>query len=509
MIFNKTREAFIVKEKGKRVAESLALALEQRMKKQKDRLELRSETEPEAPRRSTATVETRGYLLRTGGHSGKKLPPGSLGFPLIGESISFIKAHKHNKTVDWIQDHVNKYGPVFKSSLMGSNAVLLIGQAGNRFIFSGKDNGIASNQVGTAAGILGKHSIFELPGPRHKIVRGAIMSFLKPEAIQRIVSAMDSLVQQELFQVGCSLLFRLPESKEKDELFEDFIVAIKGLWALPLKFPGTAYHKALQARGRICRLLSKLIKERKKEIEARSIGLEDNINDLISSLLMLRNENDEPLLEEEIIDNFIAVMIASHDTTSVFLSYFMIQLTRDTEVFEKVLQEQKEVAKAIEGKDGKFMTWSEIQMMKHTWRVGQELLRLNPPVFGNFKCAKRDINFDGYDIPKGWKVFWFAAGTHMDEKIFNDPDKFDPGRFEVSSKLLPPYTYIPFGAGPRICPGAEYAKIEALLIIHHLIMNYQWTAMIPDEPILRDPMAYPAMGLPVKLQKRSFHHAND
>ncbi|OMO90117.1 Cytochrome P450 [Corchorus olitorius] len=248
-------------------------------------------------------------------------------------------------------DHVNKYGPVFKTSLMGSNAVLLIGQAGNRFIFSGKDNGIASNQVGTAAGILGKHSIFELPGPRHKIVRGAIMSFLKPEAIQRIVSAMDSLVQQELFQelsgkdtvkivplikkitfkVGCSLLFRLPESKEKDELFEDFIVAIKGLWALPLKFP---------------------------------------------------------------------------------------------------------------------------------------------------------------------------AGTHMDDNIFSDPEKFDPARFEVSSKLLPPYTYIPFGAGPRICPGAEYAKVVALLMIHHLIMNYQWTAMIPDEPILRDPMAYPAMGLPVKLQQK-------
>ncbi|XVF24340.1 hypothetical protein REPUB_Repub13aG0119400 [Reevesia pubescens] len=471
---------------------------------------------------SLVTIFLAYFKFRISPLLGKKLPPGSLGLPLIGESISFVRALKQDKTVNWIRKHVNKYGPVFKTSLMGSNAVVLTGQAGNRFIFSGRDNGIASNQVGTAAGILGKHSIFELPGPRHKIVRGAIMNFLKPESIQRFVPAMDSLAQKELFQelrgkdtvkmvalikkitfnVSCSLLFRLPKSKEKADMFEDFIVAIKGLWAIPLKFSGTAYYKALQARGRISKLFSKLIQERKKEIEEGRKGSLDD-NDVISSLLMLRDENGDPLLEEEIIDNLISVMIASHDTTSAFLSHFIRLLARDKEVFNKVFQEQKEVAKIIEGKDGKLLTWNEINMMKYTWRVGQELLRLNPPVFGNFKCAQRDTIFDGFDIPKGWKVFWFAAGTHMDENIFKDPEVLDPERFEGSSKLLPPYTYIPLGAGPRMCPGGEYARIEGLLIIHRLIMNYQWTELIPDEPISCEPMPYPAMGLPVKLHQRN------
>ncbi|KAK8631257.1 hypothetical protein V6N13_080012 [Hibiscus sabdariffa] len=456
---------------------------------------------------------------------GKKLPPGSLGLPLIGESLSFIGAHKNDKTKDWIRKHVNKYGPVFKTSLMGSNVVVLTGQAGNRFIFGARDNGIASNQVGTVAAILGKHSIFELPGPRHKLVRGAIVSFLKPESIQRFVSSMDSLVHQVLlqelrgrdtvkmvglikritFNVSSSLLFRLQENKEKDDLFEDFLLAIKGLWTVPLKFPGTTYRKALQARGRISRLLSKLIKERKEEMaEGRKGSLDQN--NVISSLLMLRDENGDSLMEEEIIDNLISVMIASHDTTSALVCHFIRHLARDKETFNRVLQEQEEVAKAIEGKDVKLITWSEIQMMKYTWTVGQELLRLNPPVFGNFKCAQRDTTFDGFDIPKGWKVFWFTAATHMDDNIFKDPEVFDPGRFEESSKLLPPYTYIPFGAGPRICPGGEYARIEALLLIHHLIMNYQWTKLVPDEPISCNPMPYPAMGLPLKLHQRNGHH---
>ncbi|PQM36218.1 cytochrome P450 716B1-like [Prunus yedoensis var. nudiflora] len=141
-------------------------------------------------------------------------------------------------------------------------------------------------------------------------------------------------------------------------------------------------------------------------------------------------------------------------------------------------------------------------MMKHTWRVAQELMRLTPPVFGNFKCASRDTTFDGFHIPKGWKVFWVSYATHMDHNLFEDPNKFDPSRFESSKKSsYPPYTYIPFGAGPRICPGLEFARVEVLLIIHHFITNYTWTPIIKNEPIRREPMPYPAMGLPAKLRK--------
>lgn len=84
---------------------------------------------------------------------------------------------------------------------MGSKTVVLTGQAGNRFVFSGSDNGIAGNQVETASKILGKHSISELSESRHKLVRSGLMSFLKPESIQRFVGKMDSLVQQQLFKV--------------------------------------------------------------------------------------------------------------------------------------------------------------------------------------------------------------------------------------------------------------------------------------------------------------------
>lgn len=101
------------------------------------------------------------------------------------------------------------------------------------------------------------------------------------------------------------------------------------------------------------------------------------------------------------------------------------------------------------------------------------------------------------------QLFWVAYGTHMDSNIFEDAEKFDPSRFDANSRSFPPYTYIPFGAGPRICPGAEFARIETLLVIHHLITKYEWTQVFPDEPITRDPVPLPAMGLPVKLHLRN------
>ncbi|MBA0694935.1 hypothetical protein Goari_005196, partial [Gossypium aridum] len=94
--------------------------------------------------------------------------------------------------------------------------------------------------------------------------------------------------------------------------------------------------------------------------------------------------------------------MASHDTTAILLTLFVRHLSRDPEVSSKVIEEQNEVLKAMKENGGK-LTWSEIQMMKYTWRVAQELMRVNPPMLGSFRLVTKDITFDGYHIPKGWQ----------------------------------------------------------------------------------------------------------
>ncbi|KAE8724299.1 phenylalanine N-monooxygenase-like [Hibiscus syriacus] len=364
----------------------------------------------------------------------RNLAPGSLGYPLIGETISFVKAQKQDQTQRWILSRVENYGPVFKTPILWSKMVIVTGRAVNRFVFGGGYNGLSSNQPASVVKLLGKNSLFEMSGSRHKLVRGAIVGFLRPENIQRFAAKMDSLVQHQLLK------------------------------------------------------LSEIVISRKKQEDEGAVEPTDD--NIVSCLLALRDENGQPLSEDEIVDVFLSLIMASHDTTAALLTLFIRHLSRDAEVSNKVLQEQNEVLKAIKRNGGK-LTWNEIQMMRYTWRAAEELMRVSPPMLGSFRFVTKDITF-ATNILGG-------AGTHMDSNIFEDPEKFDPSRFEGSSKAFHPYTYVPFGAGSRVCAGIEFAGVESLLIIHHPVTKYSWTKMIPDEPIIRSPMPYPAMGLPAKL----------
>ncbi|OAE18602.1 hypothetical protein AXG93_1923s1590 [Marchantia polymorpha subsp. ruderalis] len=140
----------------------------------------------------------------------------------------------------------------------------------------------------------------------------------------------------------------------------------------------------------------------------------------------------------------------------------------------------------------------DLSAMKYTWRVIQETLRVQPSVNGAFRDAIIDLEYNGYTIPKGWKIMWTNQHSHYDPAFFPNPDCFDPSRFE-SPPI--PFTYVPFGGGPRICPGYDFAKMEMLVFVHHLVKNYQWSLTHPDEPIIRNPTPRTARGTPVRITK--------
>jgi hypothetical protein len=91
----------------------------------------------------------------------------SLGYPLIGETFGFLLAQTQDRGQDWIDERILKHGSVFKTSLMGSPTVVIIGQAGNKFILGAEDDVFAARQPVTAEAILGKESILGLTGFRY------------------------------------------------------------------------------------------------------------------------------------------------------------------------------------------------------------------------------------------------------------------------------------------------------------------------------------------------------
>ncbi|XP_076956556.1 taxadiene 5-alpha hydroxylase-like [Bidens hawaiensis] len=450
----------------------------------------------------------------------KHLPKGSLGYPLIGETFSFLQAQKKDQGPEWINERVKKYGPVFKTSLMGAPTVVIIGQSGNKFILGSDEDVLIAKQPKTLSTIAGKYNIFELTGSRYQLIKGALLTFMKPTSLQSNIKQIDDLItglflkstkktniiptvdfmKRVTFNIASSVLFGIQNELLIDEFCHDFAIAFKALWSLPLNIPGFTYWHGMRARSRIINRLMPIIKMKKEHLVE---GRLTPTSDILTSLIAVKLVNEDVINEEMIIDNFITMMIAGHDTSAILMSLMVWKMSKDSKIHSNIFEEQMEILRDIETREDHNLTWGDIQRMKYTWRVAQELMRIIPPVFGSFRKVVNDTTFGGFDIPKGWQVFWSAYNTHMNNDIFENPKEFDPSRFENNlSKPIPPYMYIPFGGGQHSCLGNEFARVETLVTMHKLVTMYEWSLIHSDEVITRQPMPYPSMGLPIKVIPR-------
>ncbi|KAL6840611.1 hypothetical protein ACP4OV_029475 [Aristida adscensionis] len=448
-----------------------------------------------------------------------KLPPGSLGLPVIGQSLGLLRAMRGNTAERWIQDRVDRYGPVSKLSLFGTPTVLLTGPAANKFVFF--SGALAMRQPRSVQRILGERSILDVVGADHRRIRGALAEFLKPDMLRLYVGRIDGEVRRHLderwagrravavmplmkrltFDIIAALLFGLGPGALRDALAGDFARVMEGMWAVPVNLPFTAFSRSVSASARARRLLAGVTRETKARLER---GEASRSSDLIACLLSLVDDRGGSLLsEEEIVDNAMVALVAGHDTSSILMTFMVRHLAGDPDTLAAMVQEHEEIARS-KGDDGEALTWEDLGKMKFTWRVALETLRMVPPIFGNFRRAVEDVEFDGYLIPKGWQVFWTAGATHMDPAIFHEPAKFDPSRFESQTSVAaPPCSFVAFGGGPRICVGMEFARIETLVTMHYLVRRFRWRLCCKENTYARDPMPSPKDGLPIEIEHRA------
>lgn len=441
------------------------------------------------------------------------LPPGSLGLPVIGQSLGLLRAMRSNTGERWLRDRVDRYGPVSKLSLFGAPTVFVTGAAANKLVFG--SDALAPKQPRCLPLILGRRNILELAGDDYRRVRGAMMQFLKPDSLRRYVGAIDAEVSRHLdaewagrrnvavlplmklltFDIIATLLFGLERGAVRARLAAAFSAMLEGMWSVPLDLPFTAFRRSLRASARARRVLEATLAEKKARLER---GESSPADDLVSCLASLRAEggNGKRLLtDEEIVDNAMVVLVAGHDTSSVLMTFMIRHLAGDPDTLAAMVEEHEEIVK--NKANGEALTWEDLQSMRLTWRVALETLRMIPPIFGSFRRAMEDIEFDGYVIPKGWQVFWASSVTHMDPAIFKDPEKFDPSRFESPA---PPYAFVAFGGGQRLCAGIEFARVETLVTMHHLVRRFRWRLLSKENIFVRDPMPSPLHGLPIELE---------
>ncbi|KAK9079012.1 hypothetical protein SSX86_000681 [Deinandra increscens subsp. villosa] len=443
------------------------------------------------------------------------LPPGSFGWPFLGETLAFVRAQRDGAPEKFVRERIEKYGSplVFKTSLLGHRMAVFCGAEGNKFLYGNENKVVASWWPEAIGTVFGKCLVTSSSGEEARWLRKRMLPFLAPDALSnRYSAAMDTItrlhiqnqwegkselkvfdtVKPYLFELACRLFLSLDDPKHAAELGSLFIAVLKGLGELPIDIPGTRFYQAKRAAIAIKKQLIMIIKQRKLVLNQENVP---SFEDLLSHLLVSSDENGRFLTEMEIANNILLLLFAGHDTSAVSITLLMKSLGEHPDVYKKVLKEQLDI---LEGKaPGEGLNWEDIQKMRYSWNVVCEVLRLNPPVAGAFREALVDFEYAGYTIPKGWKIIWSAAATHKEEDNYPNVTRFDPSRFEGTGPS--PFTYVPFGGGPRMCLGKELARVQILVFLHNIVTKFKWELLIPNEKIEYDPMATPVKGLPVRL----------
>ncbi|KAK9277116.1 hypothetical protein L1049_006655 [Liquidambar formosana] len=427
------------------------------------------------------------------------LPPGSLGWPYVGETFQL---YSQNPNV-FFASKQKRYGSVFKTHILGCPCVMISSPEAAKFVLVTRAHLFKPTFPASKERMLGKQAIFFHQGDYHTKLRKLVLRAFMPEAIKNIVSNIESIATDTLqswegrfintfqemktytFNVALLSIFGKDEIPHRDDLKRCYYILEKGYNSMPINLPGTLFHKSMKARKELAQILAKILSTRRQ--------MRYNSNDLLGSFM----GDKEGLTDEQVADNIIGVIFAARDTTASVLTWIVKYLGENPRVLQAVTEEQEAIMRSKDkcGEE-KFLSWADTKKMPITSRVIQETLRVASILSFTFREAVEDVEYEGYLIPKGWKVLPLFRNIHHCPDIFPEPEKFDPSRFEVAPK---PNTFMPFGNGTHSCPGNELAKLEMLVLLHHLTTKYRWSMVGTQAGIQYGPFALPQNGLPIRL----------
>jgi len=205
-------------------------------------------------------------------------------------------------------------------------------------------------------------------------------------------------------------------------------------------------------------------------------------HDLLQILMDARYSDGAGMSDELVLSESMQLLVAGHETSSNALSWLLYLLSSRADWLERLRREFD----AVLGEGP--LSYSDVPKFEFATQVIQEALRLYPPFWMVDRMALADDRAGDLAIPRGSTVVVFIYGAHHSPEHWENPESFDPERFtKANEKLHTPFTYLPFGAGPRGCIGGNYAMLQILMILSVLLRKYD-LRLVPDQTIEARPM---------------------
>lgn len=442
----------------------------------------------------------------------EKLPQGSTA-PSWLQKIQWI-----TNPLDYMEVNSRKFGDIFKAPIIGNYPYLLLVSHPQALqeIFSNHHQFTApSNPL--IQPIVGDGSLFVLEGNRHRQERKLLMPSFHGERIlaygqiicdltEKVMGQLHpdqaftarDLMQEISLEVILQAVFGIHEGERFHQLKQQIITLTEGFRS-PLK-SGALFFPSLQNDlgawspwGSFLRTQQQISQLLLAEIRDRRQAHHPDRSDILSLLLETKDEEGEPMTDENLRDELMTLLLAGQETTATAIAWGLYWVHKLPEVRQKLRQELTSL--------GNQARPIEIVKLPYLTAVCNESLRIYPvSILTVPRAVKEPVELMGYQLEVGTRLYGCIYLTHHRPDLYPQSKEFKPERF--LERQFSPSEFLPFGGGIRRCLGEALALFEMKLILAKIISNYQLTLADerPEYPRRRGVTLAPARGVRMIIQ---------
>ncbi|CAN7009214.1 hypothetical protein IGI04_011262 [Brassica rapa subsp. trilocularis] len=414
-----------------------------------------------------------------------KLLPGSMGFPIIGETFEFMKPHDVLQFPSFVKKRVIRHGPVFRTSLFGSKVIISMDNELNMEIAK------TNRTIGVPKSItrlFGDNNLFVQSIESHKHVRSLTFQLLGPQGLKlRVIEDIDLLARKHMEEGARNGFLNVKEAASKilieclakkvmgdmdPETAKELAICWRkfpsGWFRFPFKIPGMGVYDMMKARKRMMNLLKEVV------LKKRASG--EEFGEFFKIIFGENERGKEKMSVENAINYIYTFFLIANETTPRILAATVKLISEKPRVMQELQREHARIVGDRTEKDAA-LTWEDYKSMTFTHMVINESLRITTTVPVVLRKPDHDIQVGDYTIPAGW-TFMGYPNVHFNPEKYEDPFVFNPWRWKGKDlSALVSKNYVPFGAGPRLCVGAYFAKLLMAIFIHNLC-RYRWSMKV-------------------------------
>lgn len=411
-----------------------------------------------------------------------KLPAG----PRIPQSIRLIRSIFYPS--ETLEAYARHYGDMFTlGAPSGASMVVCSNPKYVQKIFSNPGLFDAGSGNLLLRFLLGEQSLILLDGDRHQRQRQLLTPPFHGERMRAYGELIWEITEQVIdqwkpnqpfivrtpmqsitLQVILRAVFGLAEGERFEQLKQLLTELLESL-SSPLSasllfFP--VLRKDLGAWspwGRFLRLKQQVADLLYAEIQERRSQPDSSRTDILSLLLAARDQEGQPMSDEELHDELMTLLVAGHETTASALSWALYWVFTQPDVLDKLLQELDSL-----GNDHNPMAIAQLPYLN---AICQETLRLYPiAMFAFPRIVKTPITWEEYEFDPGVWLVPCIYLLHQRPDVYPEPKRFKPERF--LERQFSPFEYLPFGGSNRRCIGMAFAQFEMKLVLANIVSKF-------------------------------------